>query len=41
MQHIIAAVASKERGMLERFWAELNYQAYVCRMTRSSHAEGF
>jgi hypothetical protein len=35
--HIITAVTTINRDMLERVWTELDYQIDVCRVTRSSH----
>jgi hypothetical protein len=40
-QHIIAAVATINRDMLERLWTEMDYRIDVCRVTRGSHIECF
>jgi hypothetical protein len=39
IQHIIAAVATINRDMLEKVWTEMDYRIDVCRLTRGYHIE--
>jgi hypothetical protein len=38
-QHIIAAVATINRDMLEKVWTEMGYRIDMCCVTRGSHIE--